>query len=166
MRLIFVAFLLTSIALASCEEAKMPAPFSTGMEGKALPAFSIQLLDSVSWWHSNDIPQNKYLIIFYFSPTCLYCRAQMRDMVNNIETFKDAQLCVLTDARLHSVRQFAKYFELDNYKDVIVGRDTGKVIRQKYRPLGVPFTAYFDKNKNLKVAYAGRLTSHSLLNIK
>jgi len=136
------------------------------MEGKPLPEFAIQLLDSVSYLHSKDIPDGKKLIVFYYSPTCPYCRAQMRDMTNNMEKFKDEQLYVLTDANISSIKNFVKYFDLQNYKNVIIGRDTGGVILQNYGLISVPFTALFDKNKNLQVAYTGRTNSNSLLDIR
>jgi thiol-disulfide isomerase/thioredoxin len=136
------------------------------MEGKPLPEFTIQLLDSVSYLHSKDIPEGKKLIVFYYSPTCPYCRAQMRDMINNMEKFKDEQLYILTDANLSSIKYFVNYFDLGKYQNVTIGRDTGIVIPRKYELMSVPFTACFDKNKNLKVAYSGRTNSNSLLDIR
>ena len=165
MRFIQLA-LLISIFVAACRQNEINKPYITGMEGKPLPEFAIQLLDSVSYLRSDEIPEGKKIILFYYSPTCPYCRAQMRDMVNNMEKFKDEQLYILTDANLSSIKIFAKYFDLENYQNVTIGRDTGIVIQSKYGLMSVPFTAYFDKNKNLKVAYTGRINSNSLLEIR
>src|SRR5687767_7467677 len=111
MRLLFFALIFISVAFASCREEKIQEPYKTGMEGKPLPEFAIQLLDSVSYLHSKDIPDGKKLIVFYYSPTCPYCRAQMRDMTNNMEKFKNEQLYILTDANLSSIKDFAQYFD-------------------------------------------------------
>jgi thioredoxin-related protein len=165
MRFIQLA-LLISIFLTACRQNETTKPYKTGMEGKPLPEFAIQLLDSVSYLHSKDIPDGKKLIVFYYSPTCPYCRAQMRDMKNNIEKFKDEQLYILTDADLSSIKKFVSYFDLQNYKNVTIGRDTGGVIQQNYGLESVPFTAFFDKNKKLKVAYSGRTNSNLLLQIR
>jgi thioredoxin-related protein len=158
--------LLVAVFVTACKENKITKPYVTGMEGKPLPEFAIQLLDSVSYLHSKDIPGGKKLIVFYYSPTCPYCRAQMRDMTNNMEKFKDEQLYVLTDANLSSIKTFVSYFDLQNFKNVTIGRDTAGAILQKYGLISVPFTALFDKNKNLKVAYSGRTNSSSLLDIR
>ena len=162
MRLQLCAFILISAIWLSCKEEKAQEAYKTGMEGKAIPAFAIQLLDSISYIHSKDIADNKKLVLFYFSPTCPYCRAQMRDMVNNIERFKDHQLCILTNADLKSIKAFADYFELRGLNNVIVGRDTGNIVTKTYQLMGVPFTAYFNENKVLKAAYAGRMSPNSL----
>ena len=158
--------LLVGVFLTACKQQEATKPYVTGMEGKPLPEFTIQLLDSVSYLHSKDIPDGKKLIVFYYSPTCPYCRAQMRDMTNNMEKFENEQLYVLTDANLSSIKDFAQYFDLGNYKNVTIGRDTGTVILRKYGLMSVPFTAFFDKNKNLKVAYTGRINSNALLEIR
>jgi peroxiredoxin len=136
--------------------------YKTGMEGKPIPSFVIQLLDSSSFIHSEEIADDKKFVLFYFSPTCPYCRSQMRDMVNNIEKFKDEQLYILTNADLKSIKAFADYFKLNKLNNVIVGRDTGNVVLSTYRLVTVPFTAFYDKNKLLKVAYKDRLRPHSL----
>jgi len=162
MRFIQLA-LLISVFITACKQNETNKPYKTGMEGKPIPEFAIQLLDSVSYLHSKDIPDGKKLIVFYYSPTCPYCRAQMRDMTNNMEKFKDEQLYVLTYANLSSIKNFVSYFDLQNFKNVTIGRDTGGVILQNYGLINVPFTALFDKNKNLKVAYSGRTNSNSLL---
>jgi hypothetical protein len=162
MRYLVFALLFMSAIFSSCKDEKPQKAYKTGMEGKPLPAFAIQLLDSTSFIHSEDLPKDKSLVLFYFSPTCPYCRAQMRDMVNNIDRFKDKDLCILTNANLKSIKGFAEYFKLNRLSNVIVGRDTGSVVLITYRQMTVPFTAYFDKNKQLKVAYKGRMTTNSL----
>jgi len=166
MRVLFLSLLFTSFLFVRCKEEKLQKPYVTGMEGKSLPQFAIQLVDSVSWLRSQDIPHGKPLIIFYYSPKCPYCRAQMRDILNNIESFNDTQLYVLTDASLYSIKEFISYFKLNNFPNVIAGRDTGAVILHEYKLRRVPFLASFDKTHKLKVAYEGRLTSHSLLKIR
>ncbi len=161
MRLQICALLFMAVAWIACQDEK-PQAYKTGMEGKPLPAFAIQLLDSTSFIHSEDLPAGKNLVLFYFKPTCPYCRAQMRDMVNNMERFKDKELYILTNEDLKSTNGFARYFKLNRFNNVIVGRDTGSVVLKTYRLRAVPFTAYFDKNKQLKALYPGRIRPNSL----
>ena len=161
MRLKSGALLFWAIAWMACQEEK-PQVYKTGMEGKQIPAFAIQLLDSTSYIHSEDIGEGKGLVLFYVSTTCPYCRAQMRDMVNNIEKIRNEKLCILTNDKLRSLNAFANYFKLKQLSNVIVGRDTGHVFFNTYGLITVPITAYFDKNNRLKVAYIGRMPVHSL----
>lgn len=161
MRIPIGVLLGTVLTFTACQEEK-PTHVRTGMEGKPMPAFAIQLLDSTTFIHSEDLAKDKNLVLFYFRPTCPYCRAQMRDMLNNMERFKDKELCILTNEDLKSANSFARYFKLNRFNNVIVGRDTGSVVLRKYNIRAVPFTAYFDKNRNLKGLYAGRMGPNSL----
>jgi peroxiredoxin len=156
MRVQIGAVLIMAVTWMACQDEK-PMHINTGMEGKALPAFNIQLLDSTSYIRSNNLPAGKNLVLFYFKPTCPYCRAQMRDMLNNIEKFKDKELCILTNEDLKGAKNFARYFKLNRFNNVIVGRDTGAVVLKTYKLQAVPLTACFDKNKQLKALYAGRI---------
>lgn len=148
----------------SCREVETEKPFTTGLEGQEMPAFTIQLIDSVSYINTKDLPKGKEIVLFYFSATCPFCRAQMRDIVNNPEIYKGKQFCIVSDGQLAPIKQFVEYFKLASIKDVIIGRDTGIVIPRKYGLMRVPFTAFFDKNKSLKVSYAGRVRKNVLLN--
>jgi thiol-disulfide isomerase/thioredoxin len=162
MQNLIYALLFISTTWCSCMQDKPQQAYKTGMEGKPIPSFAIQLLDSSSFIHSEEIGDDKKFVLFYFSPTCPYCRSQMRDMVNNIEKFKNEPLYIITNADLKSTKAFADYFKLKGLQNVIVGRDTGSVVLSSYRLNTVPFTAFYDKNKLLKAAYNVRLNSHSL----
>jgi peroxiredoxin len=162
MRLQLCILLSMAVAWMSCQEEK-PYQVKTGMEGKPLPTFNIQLLDSIRFINSANLPADKNLVLFYFKPTCPYCRAQMRDMLNNIEKFKGKELCILTNEDLKGANNFARYFKLNRFNNVIVGRDTGSVVLKTYKVLGVPLTAYFDKNRQLKALYSGRMGPGSFL---
>ncbi|WEK35582.1 MAG: redoxin family protein [Candidatus Pseudobacter hemicellulosilyticus] len=151
---------------AGCKEDKVQEPYKTGMEGQLLPDIVIQMADSVSYFHTAAATAGKPQLLFYYSPTCPYCRAQMRDMINHLEKWDDHQIYVVTNADLASMKKFTDYFKLSQQKGIIYGRDTGSVIAKKYHLMGVPFTATFDENKNLKAAYVGRLNAKSLLSIQ
>lgn len=158
MRLQIIALLFMATAWVACQEEK-PQQIKKGAIGKPMPTFTIQLLDGTSYLRSAEIPVDKNIVLFYFKPTCPFCRAQMRDMVNNMEKFKDEQLYILTNEDLKSAKAFADYFKLNLFNNVIVGRDTGSIVLNTYRLIGLPFTAWFDKNKQLKTAYMGRMSS-------
>jgi hypothetical protein len=161
MRLQIFAILFLATAWIACQEEK-PEQIKKGAIGKPMPTFTIQLLDGTSYLHSAEIPGDKNIVLFYFKATCPFCRAQMRDMVNNMDKFKDEQLFILTNEDLKSAKAFADYFKLNLLNNAIVGRDTGSVVLNTYRLIGLPFTAYYNKNKQLKTAYMGRMSSDLL----
>lgn len=155
---------LIAILFCACREEQLD-PILTGMENKPLPAIDILLPDSTTYFNTTKIPTGKKVVLFYYSPTCPYCRAQMRETLNNINKFKEEQLCVLIGGDFRSMKEFSQYYMLQKYPNVIVGIDTGFIVARNYAIPGVPFTAVFDENKVLKSAYVGRLPKKALINI-
>lgn len=150
------------IIFSSCRDENRD-PIVTGMENKPLPTFNILLPDSITYFNTANLKVGKKVVLFYYSPSCPYCRAQMREIVNNINRFDGAPICVVTDAEFNAMKDFIKYFRLDKYSNIIAGRDTGYVVGKKYRIMSIPFTAFFDKDKKLRTAYSGWLTSKTLV---
>lgn len=150
------------LCISACIE-KNQKPIVTGMESQPLVPLSIMLADSVSFFNTERFLSGKSLILFYYSPTCPYCRAQMRELLNNIDKLKSTQLCVLTAADFSSMREFNNYFKLDSYPSIVSGKDIENAFLQKYKIAAVPFTAVFDKNMRLTSAFVGRVSSETLL---
>lgn len=150
--------------LLSCH-AGVQKPTVTGFENTPIPSLNLLLEDSTTYINTNNLGKNKKLMIFYFSPSCPYCRAQMREILNNINDFKSIQICAITAGDFKALKDFSSYFNLRNYPNIIAGLDTGYVMAQKFQITEVPFTAEFSKNKELKAAYFGRITGKTLMNI-
>jgi thiol-disulfide isomerase/thioredoxin len=150
------------ILLLSCKD-KGTDPFVTGMEKKPLPDLGILLPDSASYFNTSNIAAGKKVILFFYSPTCPHCRAQMREILKHINQYKDHQLCVLTWSDFPAMKEFNTYFNLQKYPNIITGIDTGFVVPRIYGITAVPFMAAFDKDKRLKSAYLGRMSSKTLL---
>jgi thiol-disulfide isomerase/thioredoxin len=162
MKQVIFCFLFTVVF--SCKEQTLK-PWVTGMENKPIADFNILLPDSATYFNTTGLPAGRKTVLFYYSPTCPYCRAQMREIVNNIERYKDVQLLVITGADFKSMKGFNTYFKLENYPNVITGIDTGNVMVKVYQAYGVPFTAFFDQRKRMIAAYSGRITGRTLLQV-
>ena len=156
-------FVYLMIVLLGCRE-KDKMSYLTGKEGKQLPSFEILLADSTTYFNTGNLQKNKKIILFYYSPTCPYCRAQTRDMLRNIELFKDGQLCMLTNGDFKEMKDFITYFQLEKYPSIILGLDTGRSVIRNYHLDGVPFTAVFDKDHRLQGAYLGIISHKKLFN--
>lgn len=163
-------FIVTLAVLLSCScREEIQTPFVTGMENKSLVDFNILLPDSTTYFNTSRLPAGKEVIVFYYSPTCPYCRAQMREMLNHVDLYRNAQLCVITSGNsrsdFKSMKEFNDYFKLHKVPNIITGIDTGSVFAQNYKIFSVPLTATFDKEKRLKSVYVGRITGRTLLKI-
>jgi len=159
-----IFLILTFTFLNACKE-KPHKPFMTGLESKSMVDFTILLPDSSTYFNTRSLQRGKKTVIFCYSPTCPYCRAQMRGMLNNIQQYKDVQLVVITGADFESMKGFNNYFGLEGFNNIITGIDTGNVMVKTYQAYDVPFTAFFDNDKRLIAAYSGRITNKIFLGV-
>src|SRR5882724_10442606 len=97
MRKLLVFILLFSLAAAGCHS--FPEPPKTGFEGKPMPDVKLGMVDSVQYFNTKDIPNGQPTVLFYFSPTCPYCRAQLKEMTENMDELKDTKVYIITYGR-------------------------------------------------------------------
>lgn len=157
-------FILWAIAaLAGCFDSEGSVPEKTGMEGKPLPEFNLLLTDSTTWINTRNIPSGKPTVLFYFSPTCSYCRAQTEEIIEDMDKLKNMQFYFITHKSLTGLKNFCKEFELARYKNITIGVDTGHIVSDYFEIEGVPYTAIFNKNKKLNKSYLGKIYSSQII---
>ena len=129
----------------------------TGMEGKPLPSFTLQLMDSLSRLDMNNIPKGKPVVLFLFNPNCPYCRAQTSELIANISSFEDVRFYMLSSASFNLIQDYYKHYQIGKYTNITLGRDYENYFGNYYKAMGVPFIAIYDKDKRLKQALIGQV---------
>jgi thiol-disulfide isomerase/thioredoxin len=154
-----IALIVLIINLVSCFE---PAPLKTGLEGTALPAFSLLLMDSTTRFNSSSLPADKPIVLFYFSPDCPYCRAQTESIISNIESLKDIQFCMLTYWDFGEIKDYYKKYKLNKYSNIVVGQDYSGFFGEHFKTQSVPYIAIYDKNKILTQVLIGNVGAKAI----
>jgi len=139
-----------------------PVTIKTGMEGRPLPAFDMQLYDSLTHLNTADIPTGQPLIVIGFSPTCTHCQAETADIIKNIERFKNVRICFTTDFPLKEMQVYYRYYKLKQYPNIIMGRDSTSAFLNYFKATAVPYTAVYDPQKRLKRVMNGQAAAANL----
>jgi thiol-disulfide isomerase/thioredoxin len=137
-------------------------PEKTGQEGKTLPNFNLLLPDSVTWINTSHVPTNKPLVLFYFNPHCPYCRAQTKDIIEDMDKLKNIQFYFITPFSFREMKSYYKEFQLAKYANITMGRDTANFMGDYFEITGVPYMAIYNKDKKLKKAFMGKIYSSQL----
>lgn len=156
---IFITAVVIIMSSLSCEKDRKPV--KTGLEGTNLPPISLILPDSTIselQFNSNLNP----VVLFYFSPTCPYCKAQTRDIVRNIDRLNNIDFVFLADSPIKDIMLFIDYFNLKKFSNIKVGVDGSHLMQTYFRASRVPFTAIYGSDKKLNVAYVGNIGSFLL----
>jgi len=137
-------------------------PQKTGKEGKPLLEFNLLLTDSITLIHSSDIPGGKPIILFYFNPHCPYCKAQTKEIIEDMDKLKDIHFYFMSNFPLREIKNFYKEYELAKYPNITIGLDKSNMVADYFEIAAVPFIAIYGKNKTLNKSFIGKIYSSQL----
>lgn len=137
-------------------------PQKTGLEGKPLPEFSMLLADSTTWLRARDIPGGKPIALFYFSPYCPYCKAQTKEIIDDMDKLKDIRFYFITSLPLSDLKPFYNEYQLQKYPNITAGVDTARVVSDYFEVAGVPYMAIYGNDKKLNKTFMGKIYSSQL----
>jgi thiol-disulfide isomerase/thioredoxin len=132
-----------------------PATVKTGMEGRLLPAFDLLLTDSSTHFNTATIPTGEPVIVIGFSPWCIHCQAETRDIIKHMQQLKNTRIYYVTAFPFGQMKEFYKFFKLAQYPNIVMGRDSTNYFLKYFKATGVPYTAIFDSKKRLKQIIPG-----------
>lgn len=134
---------------------KAQEPKITGKEGQEMPDFKLLMQDSATVFNTSSLQKGKPAVIMYISPTCPYCRMEMRRFTKKIDQFKDWQIIVVASNQFKQVKHFREEFKVDRYPNVILGFDPKYAVSNYFKTVAVPLLAIYDTEKKLVKAYSG-----------
>lgn len=140
-------------------------PENTGLEGKSLPDFKLLLPDSTTYFNTSSISPGKPIVLFYFSPYCPYCRAQTKEIIEDIDKLKDIQFYFITSFPFTAMKNYYEKYQLGKYPNITIGLDSSHFVSDYFEMAGVPYLAIYGKDKKLNKAFMGKLFSSQLKKI-
>lgn len=152
MKKLWILVLLAGLSGCSSRE-----PRPTGKEGKMLPIFSLLLSDSTTYFTTVNIAAGKPTVLFYFGARCPYSHAQMEEILAHMDKLEDVNIYMITTSPYNEMMEFYKQYSLDEYPNIVVGRDYADFFAPFYQAPGVPFLAIYRKDKTMHEAYVGEL---------
>lgn len=164
MKQLFVLAL--SICLFACHNRNDRSPVRTGLEGKPIPSFEVLLSDSSTRLNTADIPAGKPIVLLYLSPQCPFCRAELTSILKNMSSLKDTRFYVFTNWPFKQFKSFYTHYQLDKYQNIVAAQDYTNAFIHHYPLPAVPFTAFYDKNKNLNKAFIGLMPIEQIQNLE
>ena len=142
------------ITVVGCYERK---PEITGLEGKPIPSFKLLLSDSSTYFDTKTIPAGKPTVLFYISPQCPYCRAQMNEIIEDMDRLKNIHFYVFTAWPFTAMKQFYSNYQLNKYPNITAGIDYTNFFGKYFKASGVPYTAIYNKDKKLNAVFVGSI---------
>jgi thiol-disulfide isomerase/thioredoxin len=117
-----------------------------------LPAFTVLKTDSL---YTNDrvIPKDKPVIIVYFSPECGHCQLSAQEFSEKMKDMRGFYFVWVSYYPLPEIKEFSKKFSLQQFTNIIIGRDPNYIIPSYFRVKFTPFMAVYNKDHHLLKTY-------------
>jgi len=120
---------------------------------QSLPPFKMYLSNN-SIFSAAELPKNKPIIVIYFDPDCDHCQKLMNDVFKKINSFKHAEIVMVTFKPVEEVVAFEKKYKTHSYPNINVGTEgTTYQLRNYYKLIKMPFTALYDKEQKFNYSY-------------
>jgi len=127
--------------------------FSESSFSQTLPDFKMKMTNG-KVFSKADISHKKPTIIIYFAPDCEHCQVLVKQLFQNMNTFKNTDIVMVTFESLNDIAGFEKQYQISKYPNIKVGVETPVFFFKNYYQLEhTPFTALFNKNGKLMVSY-------------
>ena len=149
-----VSILISCLLLGACSW--FDPHFSSGLEGKSLPDFRLQLSDSITGFQTSSIKSGQPFVLFLYQPYCPYCQSQTKDILDNMGEFKNIRFYLATSYSYTGIRLFSKHYHLEKYSNITLIRDSANQLLNYFKTDGVPYLAYYDNQKKLRRVTSGK----------
>jgi thiol-disulfide isomerase/thioredoxin len=143
-------------------ESKFLTPVVTNHEGNLLPRIEMLMSDSVTHLNIEKLPGGKPIVLFYFSPHCPYCRAEIDDITKNISQLKGIEFYLLTPYPYSDMKAFYDEYKFDKYPSIKVGIDYQFEFGAYFKTELVPYLAIYNSKRMLRSAFQGNITSEQI----
>ena len=130
-------------------------PVYSGREGELLPNVDLLMIDSVTRLNIADIPVGSPTVLFYFSPYCPYCQAEIENITKHIKSLGDVQIYLLTVYSYAEMKSFYDRNMLVKYGNIRIGIDYNYKFGKYFNTTVVPCTAIYSAKGKLNSVYLG-----------
>ena len=137
----------------------------TGFEGKPMPSFNLLLMDSTTLFNTSTIPEGKPIVFFLLNPVCPYCRAETEDMINDMKSLSNIRFYLFSNFSFDMIKQFYDHYQLNKYPNIVVGQDYTAYFGDYYKAPGVPYIAFYRKDKRLNEVLMGKIEINTIKEI-
>lgn len=120
-----------------------------------MPAFKIQLMDSVSSFNTYNIKPGKKTVLMLFGPDCEHCQHMADSIRAHMSELKNANLYMFSFAELRDIKKFAEKYKLNKEKNIVFGKDIDFFFAGFYKLSAVPGIAIYDEKKQFVKLFNG-----------
>lgn len=158
-----IFLVISFLGMLASSEAQNDTLLSPSVRFRIFPPAKFLKADSLTTFTKTDLPKKKQLLMMVFNPDCDHCQHETEAITKNIAKFKNIHIVMATMAPISEMKQFIEKYQLDQYENIIVGRDISYFLPSFYQFHNLPFLAFYDKKQDLISEFSGSLPIEKIL---
>jgi len=159
-KLFFVGLMLINVAVFAQTQGQPKVP--AFRSNPTLPQLQLLKIDS-SYITKESLNKDQDVMIMYFSPKCDHCIQQWKEMTARMDELKEFQIVMATYQPFEEMVEFYKNYQLNTYKNILIGRDIKFALPPFYVMNTLPYFALYDKKGNLITTFEGNVKVDTLI---
>lgn len=160
MKRIFQLLIVLFVSLRASAQADSLAPYK---RFPAYPPVKLLMADSSSYFTKDMLPKKTPVFLIVFNPECDHCQHETEEILKNIDRFKNIRIVMATMAELRLMKDFIQHYNLGEYENITVGRDTNYFLMTFFHMHNMPFLAFYNRKKELISVFEGSMPVEKVL---
>lgn len=123
---------------------------------QTLPEFTYYTMDGAKYTNHN-LNANSNVMIVYYNPLCELCREETKEILNNIDYFKNIQIVMISPNTKEEIMSFINELNLNKYTQITLLHDPDDVFYKQFQATGYP-TLYLYNEKRVLIGHFNEQT--------
>jgi len=115
------------------------------------------LLPDNTYFTKDVLKKKSAVMLIIFNPQCEHCQHETDELIKHIDELKNIQIIMATVMPFDSMMNFRKKYQLDKYKNIVVGQDIHFFLPGFYMIRNMPYLAFYNKKKELISVFEGNM---------
>jgi thioredoxin-related protein len=120
-----------------------------------VPPFTVTKVPDSSKFTKADLQKKKAVMIMIFSPDCDHCQHEVKEILEKIELFKDAQILLVSHLDYHYIKTFYEEYNVASYPGITIGWDPSYFLGTFYNTRFLPAIFLYNKKGKFLKAFDG-----------
>ena len=144
-KLFFILFLLPAIAYLQPSK-DTAAPY---FKNNGYPDIQLLLTDSATIYTKDNLPNDKTVVLIFFSPDCEHCQHTVKEMIKKMDSLSNLIMVWNGPSYLplEQVTNFYHHYHLADYSNIVMGKEINYFMPLHYRIEITPYAAVYKNGK-------------------
>jgi len=157
MKKLFVFGSLISITFTSFGQTNTAANDTFAYTRQGLPGFTVYKAPDSTAFSNTDVKKKRPILLMLFSPECGHCQHVASEILKNMDSFKKAQILMITWLPYRDLAKFYSDYKLAKYSQITPGWDGKFFFVPYYHVSTFPKLIAYNKNGKFVGAFEGNI---------